>query len=333
MNGNTEFVAADLGQGHPMYEVLADMREAGMRGAALTHQLLGLVRKQVLQASVVDLGALLRKLRQLLDRVIGEDIEVKLVDSGADARVKVDAGQFEQAVLNLAVNARDAMPDGGTITIETRNPDRDTVLVLVSDTGQGMDEPTRARIFEPFFTTKELGRGTGLGLAMVHAFVEQSGGTIEVQSTPGGGTTFAIRLPRTDEQPVESPVEAQRSGSGTETVLLVEDEDAVRSFSKRVLQAHGYKVLDARDGTDALSISRGYAAPINILVTDVVMPRMGGRDVADVLGRERPDMRVLFMSGYIEEPSPAPASAGAFLQKPFRPGDLTRKVRDMLDAR
>ncbi|MDB4993274.1 MAG: hypothetical protein JWM74_706 [Myxococcaceae bacterium] len=328
--GNLEFVAEVLGPKHSMHAVLDDMREAGERGAGLTHQLLALCRKQVLQPRAVDLEALLRKLRQLLSRVIGEDIEVRLLETPGLGCVKIDAGQFEQAIINLAVNARDAMPDGGTITIEAHNDDRDSVLLLVSDSGHGMDEATRTRIFEPFFTTKELGRGTGLGLAMVHAFVEQSGGEIDVQSELGRGTTFTMRLPRTDMVPLEVSYSLE-TGAGTETVLLVEDEDAVRSFSKRALQAQGYTVLDARDGADAICVSRRYPAPINILVTDVVMPRMGGRDAADVLARERPHMRILFMSGYAEEPAVPAESSGAFLQKPFRPGDLTRKVRDILD--
>jgi PAS domain S-box-containing protein len=331
INGNSEFVLADLGADDPKRELLDEIREAGERGAGLTHQLLALCRKQVLQPRVVDLETLLRDLRQLLRRVIGEDIEVSLVDTAHLAPVKVDPGQFVQAILNLAVNARDAMPDGGRITIETRNADRD-VLVLVSDSGHGMDEATRARIFEPFFTTKEPGRGTGLGLAMVHGFVEQSGGKIEVRSEVGRGTTFAIRLPCTDEAPVSARSPSQQSPSGTETVLLVEDEDAVRTFSKRVLQARGYKVLDARDGADAVSVSRGYPAPINILVTDVVMPRMNGHDLGDVLARERPEMRILYISGYTEEPARSAEPSMAFLPKPFRPSDLARKVRDVLDA-
>jgi PAS domain S-box-containing protein len=331
LNGNLEFVADILGSDPSMGVVLDDMREAGERGAGLTHQLLALCRKQVLQPRAVDVDALLRKLRHLLGRVIGEDVEVRLLDNPGTGRVKVDAGQLEQAIINLAINARDAMPAGGTISIEARNDDRDSVLVLVSDSGHGMDEATRARIFEPFFTTKGVGRGTGLGLAMVLAFVEQSGGQIDVQSEVGRGTTFTIRLPRTDEVPIEAQPLSRESGSGTETVLLVEDEDAVRSFSRRALQAKGYTVLDARDGTDAIAVSRRYPAPINVLVTDVVMPRMGGRDAAEVLSLERPSMRILFMSGYTEQPVLPAASSGAFLQKPFRAGDLTRKVRDLLD--
>jgi two-component system cell cycle sensor histidine kinase/response regulator CckA len=283
-------------------------------------------------------------------------VALDLVDVAGLGSVKVDPGQLEQAIVNLAVNARDAMPNGGRLTIEARDVEVDAaraehfgirpgqyVVLLVTDTGDGMDEATLARAFEPFFTTKELGRGTGLGLAMVYGFVRQSGGHVEVRSEVGSGTQLAIYLPRAIEEAIvadPSPVAPERQdvAFGTETVLLVEDEDAVRNVSKRVLQSRGYNVLDARDGRDALSFSRQYTGPIDLLVTDMVMPRMGGRELADVLARERPSIRVLFMSGYPEEAILRPRPDGTvvpdvmFLQKPFRQVDLARQIRVALDA-
>ena len=332
INGNMDLIVANLDPAHPLHELLDDVRDAGERGIGLTQQLLAFCRRQPLAPRVIELNALLGKSQKLLRRAVGEHVELTLVESREPAHVTVDSGQLEQAILNLAVNARDAMPAGGKLTIETRKADDDSVLVIVSDSGEGMNEATRARIFEPFFTTKSPGQGTGLGLALVHAFVEQSGGRIDVESEQGHGTSFVIRLPRAAAPADEARPPQPESAPGRETVLLVEDEDAVRTYSRRVLQERGYTVLDARDGSTAVAVSRGYSATINLLLTDIGLPHMSGREVADVLRRERPEMRVLLMSGRGGEPDGVVEANLPFLQKPFRPGELARTVRNVLDA-
>jgi PAS domain S-box-containing protein len=335
----------------PSRELIGEIREAGDRAAMLTRQLLAFSRKQVLQSRVVDLNALLDHLLKLLQRLIGEDVEMSLVGDEALELTNIDPGQFEQAIINLAVNARDAMPEGGRLTIETHNADLGVdyaerfpevepgryVLVSVSDTGQGMNEANKARIFEPFFTTKGAGEGTGLGLAMVYGFIKQSGGHIEVSSDVGHGTTFRIYLPgAADATPAtELSSEARERATGTETVLLVEDEEAVRRLAHRILQSNGYTVLEAKNGEEASAIAKEHQGPIHILVTDLVMPRMSGRQLATSLVQARPDLRVLFMSGYAEEAvlrSGGRDPSVPFLQKPFSPMDLARKVREVLDA-
>jgi PAS domain S-box-containing protein len=335
----------------PSRELIAEVLKAGERAAALTRQLVAFSRKQVLQPQVLDVNVLLAELSKMLLRLLGEDVGLRLETDADLGLVKVDPGQFEQALINLAVNARDAMPGGGRLTIRTRNAELNEggvgshpdarpgryVLVAVNDTGHGMDAATRARIFEPFFTTKGPGRGTGLGLAMVYGFVKQSGGHIEVDSAVGCGTTFRLYLPRTDES-----VPSGRSSQdfilipgGTETILLVEDQDAVRTFARHVLLAGGYTVLEARDGEEAFRVAQQRQGPIHLLVTDVVMPRMGGRQLADLLARERPEIRILFISGQADEAMTCygvPEAGGAFLQKPFNPVRLARKVREVLDT-
>jgi two-component system, cell cycle sensor histidine kinase and response regulator CckA len=308
-------------------------------------------RKQVLQPQVLDVNLRLGELSKMLLRLLGENIGLRLETDTALGLVKVDAAQFEQAVINLAVNARDAMPSGGRLTMETRNaelsedyagqqPDArpgQYVLVAVSDTGHGMDAATRARIFEPFFTTKRPGRGTGLGLAMVYGFVKQSGGHVVAESELGRGTTFKIYLPRTDEA-VSSGRASQDClilPKGTETILLVEDQDAVRTFARHVLLDAGYTVLQARDGVEAFRVAQQCQDPIHLLLTDVIMPRMSGPQLAELLAPDRPGMRVLFMSGYADEAitgSGTPEAGSAFLEKPFKLAQLARKVREVLDA-
>jgi two-component system cell cycle sensor histidine kinase/response regulator CckA len=336
---------------HPDRELLAEIRQAGERAANLTRQLLAFSRKQVLQPRVVNLNTLLGDLLRLLRRLIGEDVELALATGASRGLAQVDPGQFEQAVVNLAVNARDAMPHGGRLTIETRDvaangdeaghlpgvPPGRYVGVSVSDTGHGMDDATRERIFEPFFTTKPPGEGTGLGLAMVYGFVKQSGGHVEVSTELGRGTTFTLYLPRAEAaapQPGTAP-DASRLPAGTETVLLVEDEEAVRRLSARVLRSRGYAVLEARDGEEAERLATEHPGPIHIVVTDLVMPRMSGRRLAGALARIRPRLRVLFMSGYTDEAvvrQGVHESSVDFLQKPFGPEELARKVREVLDA-
>jgi CheY-like chemotaxis protein len=264
--------------------------------------------------------------------------------------VRADPGQVEQVLVNLAVNARDAMPGGGKLTIATRNADLDEeyarhhvgagpgafVVLTVSDTGHGMDEATMARIFEPFFTTKEVGKGTGLGLATVHGIVTQSGGHVEVWSEPGRGATFDVYLPRADATDDDCPPEeGARAPRGTETVLLAEDEDGVRALAKVSLQANGYTVLEARSGDEAVRLADRHPGPVHLLVTDVVMPKMSGRQLAERVTANRPGLKVLYLSGYSADPAVRHGLAGpglALLQKPFTPTLLARKVREVLDG-
>jgi CheY-like chemotaxis protein len=294
---------------------------------------------------------LLGDLLKLLQRLIGEDIEVTLAPGAELSLAKVDPGQFEQAIINLVVNARDAMPQGGHLTIETADCELDEeysrlhpevhpgqyVLVAISDTGHGMDGATRARIFEPFFTTKPPGKGTGLGLAMVYGFVKQSGGHIEVYSECERGTTCKLFLPRAEEvaPAARLPPELHSAPKGTEAVLVVEDEAGLRNLIRLVLQASGYTVLEARDGQEAFWVAQQHSGPIHLVLTDLVMPRMSGRQLADLLAHYRPGTRILFMSGYTEEAVMRHGvleSGVAFLQKPFNSLGLARKVREILDA-
>jgi len=351
INGYGDLVFNRLAADDPSRELLAQMMRSGERAASLTGQLLAFSRQQVLHPRVVSLNVLLGELHKLLRPLIGEDIDLALVPDPALGLAKADPGQFEQAIINLAVNARDAMPQGGRLIIETHNAELDEgyaeqhpevrpgryVLVAVTDSGQGVDEATRTRIFEPFFTTKQPGKGTGLGLAMVYGFVKQSGGHIEVYSELGHGTTLKVYLPRAEDatpsvESARAPLEKPR---GTETVLLVEDEDAVRALSRLVLQSSGYTVLEARDGQEAVWVAQQHQGPIHILVTDLVMPRMSGRQLADLLAKTMPRMRILFMSGYTDEAMLRHGvleASVAFLQKPFTPGGLARKVREVLDT-
>jgi PAS domain S-box-containing protein len=351
INGYSQLVLNSLHPDDPNRQLLTEILNCGERAAKLTRQLLAFSRKQMLQPQVVSLNSLLTDLLKMLTRLIGEDIELALVPDPALGLAKVDPGQFEQAIINLAINARDAMPRGGRLILETHNAELDAdyaerhsdvrpgryVRVSVSDTGDGMDEATKARIFEPFFTTKGVGKGTGLGLAMVYGFVKQSGGHIEVFSQLGQGTMFRVYLPRA----VETNPSPKSSGEiptiprGHETVLLVEDEEAVRNLSRIVLQACGYTVLEARDGQEGISIAQQHQGTIDLLLTDLVMPRMSGHQLADLLVQTRPHMRILFMSGYNDEAirrHGQDQTAVALLEKPFAPISLARKIREVLDA-
>ena len=327
------------------------IRHAAVRAAALTHQLLAFGRRQVLAAKVLDLNAVAMNLEPMLRRLIGEDLELVIVPCPGLGQVRADPGQIEQVIMNLAINARDAMPRGGKLTIETANVELDAgyvrqqvsvrpgpyVLLAVSDTGCGMNAETQAHIFEPFFTTKEQGKGTGLGLATVYGIVKQSDGYVWVYSEPGHGTTFKIYLPRIDGVSTTAEPDEARSApvSGRETILLVEDEEAVRDLVRGVLEGCGYSVLLAQNGEEALRLSGGHEGPIHLMVTDVVMPRMSGRELAERLASPRPTMKVLYISGYTDDAvvRHGVLSRGvAFLQKPFMPDALLRKVREMLDA-
>jgi signal transduction histidine kinase len=327
-----------------------EIRKAADRAASLTRQLLAFSRKQVLLPKVLDLTETVVNMDKLLQRLIGEDVNLVTILDHRLNRVKADPGQIEQVIMNLAINARDAMPNGGKLTIETMNAYLDEVyarrhvtvtpgpyvMLAVSDTGIGMDDETMNHIFEPFFTTKDPGKGTGLGLAMVYGIVKQSGGNIWVYSEPRQGTTFKIYLPVVaDESVLPLPAHHAEPGPrGTETLLLVEDEDALRQLLNDILTDEGYSILQAASGTEAMNICAEHPDTIHLLVTDVVMPGMGGRQLVENLAATRPNMKILYMSGYTDNAivHHGVLDAGtAFLQKPFTPISVLRKVREVLD--
>ncbi len=336
---------------HPDDECVGHLREirsAGKRAAELTKQLLLFSRQQVLERQVLDLNALVAGTEKLCGRILGEDVELVCRPADAPARIRANPGHIEQVLINLVVNARDAMPTGGKLTIQTSNvvlaapparcalpvPAGSYVLVTVTDTGSGIDRATQARIFEPFFTTKERGKGTGLGLSTVFGIVQQSGGTIAVQSEVGKGTSFRVYFPRVDAavdaRSVTAPPPTLR---GTETILVVEDEDRVRIVVRSILRRSGYEVLEASSSEEALRLCAQHPE-IHMLLSDIVMPRMGGPELSRRIGKDKPNMRVLFMSGYTDDSLAGYAldAREAFLQKPFTPGSLTRKVREVLDS-
>jgi two-component system, cell cycle sensor histidine kinase and response regulator CckA len=349
--GYAEMVAKHLPSGNPAGRYVTAIRQAADRAAALTRQLLAFSRKQILQPRVVDLNEITADMEKLIARLIGEDIDLVKVRHPGSAFVLADPSQLEQIVLNLAVNARDAMPQGGSLTVEIAVVDLDDayvvshqgtrpgryVMLAVSDTGVGMNTGTQARIFEPFFTTKELGKGTGLGLSTVYGIVKQSGGCIWVYSEPGRGATFKVYLPRVEEgaEPA-TPLVAQASPPrGSETILLVEDEEMLRELIEESLATSGYNVLVAKHGAEALGIAGRREGTIHLLLTDTVMPGMGGRELAKHLVEARQGLKVLYMSGYTDDAvvrHGVLAAEVAFLQKPFTPDALARKVRDVLDA-
>jgi CheY-like chemotaxis protein len=328
---------------------LEEIRKAAQRASALTGQLLAFSRQQVLQPVVLSLNDLVEDIDKMLRRVLGEDVELRLGLADDAGNVRADPGQLQQVIMNLVVNARDAMPTGGKLSIDTANADLTEqyaelhqlvipgryVMLAVADTGNGMGPETKAKMFEPFFTTKERGKGTGLGLSTVYGIVKQSGGYIWVYSQPNRGTTFKIYLPRVDA-PAEraAPPREVRTLAGTETILLAEDDEMLRPLAKGVLEKLGYTVLDAENAARALALAGAHAGPIALLVSDVVMPGGSGRELARQLARSRPDTRVLYISGYTDD---AIVHHGmlepglAFLQKPFTPDALARKVRDVLD--
>jgi two-component system cell cycle sensor histidine kinase/response regulator CckA len=344
-----ELLRDDLPAGDPRRADLEEIHKAGEKAAGLTRQLLAFSRKQVLRPRVLDLNETLAGTEKLLRRLLGEDIELVLEAAEGLGRVHADAGQIEQVLMNLVVNARDAMPRGGALTLRTADVDVDCesverlgvppgayVCVTVTDTGCGMDAATQARIFEPFFTTKEAGKGTGLGLSTVFGIVEQSGGRVTVASAPGKGTTFCVYLPRKVEEPVaaeEAPPPRSRL-EGTETVLLVEDDEQVRRVVVSTLRRQGYELLVAADGSEALRLMEEREGPVHLLLTDVVMPRMSGRDLAETLKNRRPGIRVLFMSGYTKDAvlrHGVSDGSVAFVQKPVTPEALATRVRQALD--
>lgn len=349
--GYAEFLQERFQSGDSHRSSVDEILKAGRRAASLTRQLLAFSRLQVLDPKVMNLNGAVSDMEKLLRRLIGEDVELRTALSGNLGRVKADQGQLEQVIMNLVVNARDAMPQGGQLLISTENFIMDEafvrrypypvqpgpyVLLKVADTGTGMTEETKTRAFEPFFTTKEKGKGTGLGLATVYGVVKQSGGYIDIDSCLGTGTTFKIYLPRVDE---ETEVQEHHSGqtgcaaAGEETILLVEDEESLRRLTRTSLEMGGYKVLEAKDGADAVQASSAYDGPIHLLLTDIVMPGLGGRTLARELVQQRPGLRIVYMSGYTGQTigSQAIEPGHDFLPKPFTRQALSRKIREALD--
>ena len=350
INGYTELLLARIPVEDRMSKDINEIRKAGQRAASLTRQLLAFSRKQILAPKVLDLNTIVVDMEKMLRRVIGEDVKLTIAPAPDLHRTRADPGQIEQVIMNLAVNARDAMPQGGQLTLETLNVDLDDayagrhigvrpgayVMLAVSDTGCGMDRESMAHIFEPFYTTKGPGKGTGLGLSTVYGIVKQSGGNVWAYSEPGRGTTFKVYLPR-----VEGEVEQAPRGrpcavipKGSETILLVEDQKELRDLVRQMLEMNGYSVVAASEGLEALEICKQHTGAIHLMLSDVVMPQMGGRELAQRLATLRPDMKVLYMSGYT---SNAIVHHGildpgtAFLQKPFTPDGLAHKVREVLD--
>ncbi len=342
--GYSEMLLGKMSAADPSRDKLTQIRKAGESAAVLTRQLLAFGHKQILSPVVLDLNVLVSELEKMIRRLFGTDIEMVTLPHPGLGWVKVDPGQIEQVIMNLVVNARDAMPKGGRLTIQTdgivlsqaqarQHPDHlpgSYAMIAVSDSGVGMNEATKLRIFEPFFTTKEVGKGTGLGLATVFGIVQQSGGFIEVDSAINSGSTFRIYLPQVRET-VRHPEPAHRPTNmpiGTETILLVDDNDELRELAQLVLETGGYKVLIARNGGEAVRIGYEYKDVIHLLFTDVVMPTMSGRQLTDLLQPSRPNMQVLFMSGYTDDTMMRHGIADAesnFLAKPFTPVAVAQK--------
>jgi len=354
IQAHNELVRGRLTPSDPAHQDALQIERAVARAAALTQQLLAFSRRQVLQLKALDLNTVLAEVEKMLSRLIPANIDLKIVPAASLNRVKADRGQMEQVILNLAVNARDAMPLGGRLTIETRNaelhetyagshariPPGKYVVLTVSDTGIGMHSDIKAKIFEPFFTTKEPGKGTGLGLAIVYGVVKQTGGWVSAHSELGNGTTFDIYFPQLQvEDAVEEPASKRKlspspASRGTETILLVEDQDGIRDIVGEFLQNNDYTVLSAADGHEALQIADEYKHPIHLLLTDVVMPNVGGPELAHRLTQPRPQMKVLFMSGYADHASwtgELVDDTADVLQKPFSLETLARKIRSLLD--
>ncbi len=349
--GYTQLAQLRLGE-HPAQKDIGEIEKAAHRAATLTQQLLAFSRKQVLQPKLINLNDVTTDISKMLGRLIGEDVELTMRLADDLGWIRADPNQMEQILLNLAVNARDAMPDGGKLMLETANyqfkeseishhlemSPGSYVMLAVSDTGNGMDKQTLERIFEPFFTTKELGKGTGLGLSTVYGIIRQSGGTIWAYSEPGRGTTFKIYMPRVDETiAVEDDTrKLSETLTGAETILIVEDEAAVREAARQILELQGYAALAAADADEAVQICETYAAEIHLVISDVVMPNLSGRQLVERLSHLRPSMKVLYISGYTDDAMMHHGIVDGgmpFLQKPFTQQALARKVRDVLDRK
>jgi len=350
IKGYSQLSLMQLNEGNPLRGKIEEIQKAADRAASLTRQLLAFSRRQVMEMRVLDLNAILGDLDKMLQRIIGEDIELRTVLAEDLGRVRADPGQIEQVIINLAVNAKDAMPNGGKLTIETANVDLDEeyarnhvavtlgryVMLAVSDTGVGMVPEIRERIFEPFFTTKEKGMGTGLGLSTVYGIVKQSGGNIWVYSEPGHGTTFKIYLPQVDEPPEEmvEKVMKEELPRGSETILIVEDNEEVRKLAMSVLEKQGYNVLEASNGDDALHLPKERKESVHLILVDVVMPGISGRQLVEQFKEVCRDCKVLYMSGYTENGIVHHGileKGMNYIQKPFSVDGLARKVREVLD--
>jgi PAS domain S-box-containing protein len=346
----SDLILEQLKSPDPLVADVGEVRKAALRAAELTRQLLVFSRQQVIAPKVLDLNEVVTSVDRMVARILGEDIELVSLPGAHLGRVLADRNNVEQVIMNLVVNARDAMPIGGKLTIETGNVHLDTeyarehpgatpgphVMLAVSDTGVGMDRATQARVFEPFFTTKEVGKGTGLGLSTVFGIAQQSGGSVWVYSEPGKGTTFKVYFPIVDaDLDTGGPTAAPATLSGTETILLVEDQEQVRAVAHAILKRSGYRVLVAQHAAEALLLCEVRSEPIHLLLTDVVMPHMSGAELAKRAVAERPELKVLYMSGYTDDSVVRHGileSEMAFLQKPFTPETLTRKVREVLNA-
>jgi len=350
INGYTELALEDMAQDSPVREDLEQVREAGRRAASLTSQLLSFSRKSILNPEILNLNEIIANISPMLRRLIGENIELLTIEKPGLGLINADPGQLQQIVMNLALNARDAMPEGGKLTIETANVEFDEEyirehpmvkagpysMLAISDNGIGMDAATRSHIFEPFFTTKEKGKGTGLGLSTVYGIVKQSNGFIWIYSEPGTGTTFKIYFPRIEGEITKVAGESKPNDDfrGFETVLIVEDEKAVRALAARILHERGYNVLEASDGKEALRIVGEYAGKIDLIITDVVMPGMSGRELVSKIEVLHPGIKTLYISGYTDDVIVHHGildSNVAFLQKPFTNESLARKVREVMN--
>jgi len=349
INGHSDILLDRIGSPEAQRHNVEQIQRAAGRAVSMTRQLLAFSRMQVLQPRILDLNVVVSEMGKMLPRLIGEHIEYTFVPGEKLSSVKADPGQIEQVILNLVVNSRDAMPDGGSIVARTCNlvvdeataagrppmtPGR-YVQLSVSDTGHGMDDDTKTHIFEPFFTTKGVGKGTGLGLATVYGVVKQSGGFIWVESSVGSGTTFEIYLPEANEKPAAADAESKSSLTqrGSETILVVEDEAEVRTLACEFLKARGYSVLQAKDGMQALEIAAAHAGKIHLMLSDVVMPRLGGLELGKRLKELRPELKIVFMSGYSEYAGGdqgAAVSESAIIQKPFSAASLVTKIHEVL---
>jgi len=345
-----DLLLADMPPGSPLCADVLEISKAADRASALTRQLLAFSRQQVLRPRLVDLNATVDGMQKMLKRLNTANIQLTCRLAPRLWTVAADPGELERVIMNLMLNARDAMPDGGRLSIETSNIDIDEdyankhantvpgpyVMLAVTDTGIGMSREVRERLFEPFFTTKEKGKGTGLGLSSVYGIVKQSGGFVWVYSEPGRGTTFKVYLPRADEaQPRFTPTPRRNRRVGAETILLVEDDDEVRHVATRILSRNGYRVLEAANGADALKISESETEPVDLIITDLMMPEMGGSELAEKIRETQPDARILFTSGYTEDAVVRQTflrQGEAFIEKPFTPASLAQKARELLDS-
>src|SRR5437660_2828347 len=349
ISGYTEVLLEQLDPNSPLHQKAEAIQQAADRATTLTRQLLAFSRKQLLELKVVDLNTIVSDMDRLLSPLIGENIELMTRLAAGVGRTRADAGQIEQVLMNLVVNAKDAISNGGKISIQTANVHLDDsyrrehkyinpgpyVMISVTDTGLGMDKETQSRIFEPFFTTKEKGKGTGLGLSTVYGIVKQSGGYVFAQSEVGQGTTFRIYLPQVEgaADTIGPAKTASTETGGSETVLLVEDEESVRQLVRETLESKGYTVMEAENGEEGLKIAESHNGPIHMMITDVVMPGISGRELAKRLMQVRPETKVLYLSGYTEDAivhQGVLETGTAFLQKPFTLQTLSRKVREVL---